>query len=434
MKLSKMAMIAAIACGIHAGTAFGQQANNQIQQVSCADCDCGQPACGCEAPACCDDPSCDDGCSSCDSCGIGDGCLMASMHDKLFCGELGEPWTLFGEHCGWTAGGWTAIGYHSNNTQFNFNNYANRVQLQQQWLYAEKVADGSEGLGLGGRIDYLYGTDAQDTQSFGIANTHWDNSWDNGGAYGHAIPQLYLEAAYGDTSVKVGHFFTIIGNEVVQATGNFFYSRQFTFYNAEPFTHTGVLATHALDDCTTLWGGYVMGWDSGFEDNGDAYLGGFKRQLTEDTSFIYTTALGRFNDDPASVNAGERGSIHSFIVSSALTDKLTGILQYDTVDTENAAGANVRRTDGVIGYMIYQLSDRLAFGTRTEYFDGDIGPAETIVFNQTWGINYKVSSNLMVRPELRYVDDKDRFGILQNQGGANDRRNTIFGMDAVYTF
>ncbi len=45
MKLSKMAMIAAIACGIHAGTAFGQQANNQIQQVSCADCDCGQPAC-----------------------------------------------------------------------------------------------------------------------------------------------------------------------------------------------------------------------------------------------------------------------------------------------------------------------------------------------------------------------------------------------------
>ncbi len=236
MKLSKMAMIAAIACGIHAGTAFGQQANNQIQQVSCADCDCGQPACGCEAPAGCDDPSCDSGCSSCDSCGIGSGGLLSSMHDKLVCAELGDQWTLFGEHCGWSAGGWTNIGYHSNNTQFNFNNYANRTQLQQQWLWAQKVADGSEGLGLGGRIDYLYGTDAPDTQAFGIPNNHWDNSWDNGGAYGHALPQVYFEAAYGDTSVKVGHFFTIIGQEVVQATGNFFYSRQFTFYNAEPFT------------------------------------------------------------------------------------------------------------------------------------------------------------------------------------------------------
>ncbi len=71
-------------------------------------------------------------------------------------GELGEPFTLFGEHCGMVGCGWTNIGYHSNNTNFNFNNYANKVQLQQQWLWAQKAADGSEGLGLGGRIDYLY--------------------------------------------------------------------------------------------------------------------------------------------------------------------------------------------------------------------------------------------------------------------------------------
>ncbi len=69
-----------------------------------------------------------------------------------------------------------------------------------------------------------------------------------------------------------------------------------------------------------------MGWDSGFEDNGDSFIGGFKRQVTEDVSFLYTTAIGRFNDDDPAGNAlgGERGSIHSFILTAALTDKLTG--------------------------------------------------------------------------------------------------------------
>ncbi len=169
------------------------------------------------------------------------------------------------ERCLWLeTWGWTSVGYHTQNTQLNFNNYQDRVQLGQQWFFLEKIADGSEGLGFGGRVDYLYGTDAPDTQAFGIADNHWDNSWDNGGAYGHAMPQAYGEVAYGNLSAKVGHFFTIVGNEVVQSTGNFFYSRQFTFYNAEPFTHTGALTTYNVDDSTQLYNGWVSGWDSGF--------------------------------------------------------------------------------------------------------------------------------------------------------------------------
>ncbi|MFM8399737.1 MAG: outer membrane beta-barrel protein, partial [Pirellula sp.] len=129
---------------------------------------------------------------------------------------LNDPWKLFSNPiAGFNVGGWTSVGYHSYANPFSFNTYPKRLQLGQQWFYAEKVADGSNGVGLGGRVDYLYGTDAPDTQSFGIANNHWDNGWDNGAQYGHALPQAYVEAAYGDMSVKVGHFFTIVGNEVV---------------------------------------------------------------------------------------------------------------------------------------------------------------------------------------------------------------------------
>ena len=59
MKLSKLALIAAIACGTYAGNVFADQTND-IQLVSCeSNCDCDEPACGCE-PVC--DDACDAGC------------------------------------------------------------------------------------------------------------------------------------------------------------------------------------------------------------------------------------------------------------------------------------------------------------------------------------------------------------------------------------
>jgi hypothetical protein len=451
MKITKTALLAALACAF-GGNVMAQQTSQPsaysygyyaddaapvakpvsaktraaMAEVIPASCSCS------DAPI----SSCDIGAGGrgCDA-GVGDGCD----------GGLGgdEPWRLF--QCnplGLTIGGWSNIGYHSNNTNYNFNNYDGRVQLQQQWLYAEKIADGSCGLGFGGRIDYLYGTDAPDTQAFGIANNHWDNSWDNGGAYGHAIPQLYGEVAYGDLSVKAGHFFTIVGNEVVAATGNFFYSRQFTFYNAEPFTHTGALTTYQMDDDTTLWNGYVTGWDSGFEDNGDAYIGGFARTLGDNASFVYTTTQGRLNEGFGGGNGflgrpfaavSERGYVHSGILSLDLTSKLKYIAQNDYLYTTDAAGSNVRNTFGSIHYLIYAVNDKVSLGSRSEWFNvssAAAGIRNADLYNQTAGINYRVNSNLVVRPEVRWVWDKERIGFNENGGSSQ----TFFGTDAVFTF
>jgi hypothetical protein len=437
MKLNKLAILAAIACGLQTAGYSNARANEIQQIVYSTACDSTSLDCA--------TPSCDSGCDS--GCVLGCDGIIGRLTDRFNCCDLGEPWQLFGSHCDWSAGGWTNIGYHSNDNAglgilgaggapANFNNYADHVQLQQQWFFLQKAVDGSNGLSLGGRVDYIYGTDAPDTQSFGIADNHYDNPWDHGGAYGHAIPQLYGEAAYGDTSIKAGHFFTIVGNEVVQATGNFFYSRQFTFYNAEPFTHTGVLATHQLSDETTLYGGWVQGWDSGFKDNGDSFLGGIKRQLTEDVSLLYTTAVGRFNDDLNSNNALERGSVNSFILTTKLTDKLTNLLQYDYLDTEDETGATVRRTHGLNAYFIYQVSDCVALGSRTEYFNWTTGGGvptpinNADLFNQTFGVNYKLNANLMIRPELRYIVDYDRTGVNENFAKVKN----VFGMDAIFTF
>jgi hypothetical protein len=426
MKISRMALSAMIAGACFTGMstlASAQSSNSPYQLVS--HCEASAPSDCCSTPACDSSNGCCDS-SGCDGCGCGAGLGLFSGCD------LGEPWKLFdGDLCGWTIAGWSNVGYHSANTNLNFNNYDGRAQLQQQWFYAEKIADGSEGLGLGGRIDYLYGTDAPDTQAFGIiGSSHWDNGWDNGFAYGHAIPQAYGEIAMGDLSAKVGHFFTLIGNEVVAATGNFFYSRQFTFYNAEPFTHTGALTTYTVDDSTQLYNGWVSGWDSGFERNGSAYLGGFKRTLSDTTTLLYANTLGRFGK-----SIGEDGTLHSVILTEALSDNLTFISQSDVLYTTNSAGGGAQRnTFGNINYLIYKVNDAVSLGQRFEWFNyggGGFGNRRNDdLYNYTVGLNLKASANMMLRPECRWVFDRERFGFLESGKSSQ----AIFGTDMIFTF
>jgi hypothetical protein len=405
--------------------------------TSTADCDTGC------------DSSCDPGCDGGWKFGRGNGCGLGGCDgsgdgscDSMGCGcgsGIGGGGLFSSLFSGWKVGGWSNIGYHTARnagagalvgSPANFNNYDGRVQLQQQWLYAEKVADGSNGLGLGGRMDYIYGTDGPDTQAFGIPNNHWDNPWDNGFAYGHAIPQLYGEVAMGDLSIKAGKFFTIIGNEVVQATGNFFYSRQFTFYNSEPFTHTGALTTYNLDDNTQLFNGYVQGWDSGFQDNGDAYLGGFKRTLASGGTFIYTTALGRFSDNPA---LREMGQVQSVVFTTSLTEKLTYITQTDYLFTNDEAGTGVRNTFGNINYLIYALNDCWSVGQRFEWYNysSDLNNVRNAdIYNHTVGLNWRPMENLVFRPEVRWVWDPEQTGV--NEGNASSL--AIFGTDMTFSY
>lgn len=443
MKLSKLALIAAIACGTYAGNVHADQ-YNEIQLVSC---DCGEPVCGCDQVAvcdtgcndanCCDSGcvgGCDSGCcdSGCDSgCGLGLGDCLSDMG----CGDccLGDPYTLFGEYCGWTAGGWMQLGYHTAANGL-FNTRPDEVQLQQAWLYAEKAIDTSCGFDIGGRIDYLYGTDGPNTQAFGTDPRGWDNNWDNGpdnSGYGSAMPQLYMEAGYGDLSVKVGHFYTIIGYEVVGATGNFFYSHAYTFNNSEPFTHTGALATYKASDDVTLWGGYTLGWDSGFDDNGDAWLGGASLGLTDDLTVTYASTIGRFGE--AAFNGTETGYMHSIVADYALSDSLNYVFQTDLLDTEDQTGALARETIGINQYLIKQINDCWGVGARFEWWNTEnaaLAAGDHDVYALTLGVNHRPHANVIVRPEIRWDWDNDQIAGLEN----GDDDQTTFGIDTIFTF
>ena len=394
--------------------------------------DCCEPSCGydddcCGDDACCGDPCCGDACGC--GAGVGGGllsdcCCMGALEGLSLASLMGL------EDSALEIGGWTQLGYHSNttfgSTAFDdllaFNDLPDQVNLHQQWLYLAKAADGSNGFDVGGRIDVMYGTDAQKTQAFGNpgAGTRgfgtFDASLDHG-YYGWAIPQLYGEVAMGDLSVIVGHFYTLVGYEVVPATGNFFYSHALTMFNSEPFTHTGVLATYSGLEAMTLYGGWTAGWDTGFDslNSGSSFLGGFGADLADAVTLTYICTYGNFGwrdggaDDSYS---------HSVVISAGLTDNLEYVFQTDMVNTDDSAGV-AYDTVGINQYLFYSLNDVVKLGGRAEWWKAD-----GVSYNEvTGGVNVALLDNLVFRPEYRYD---------WSPGGDIDE--TTFGMDMILSY
>jgi len=100
-----------------------------------------------------------------------------------------------------------------------------------------------------------------------------------------------------DHSGHLGHFYTILGYEVVTAPDNFFYTHGYNSYQQptgfgvfvnEPFTHTGTLASDSgTSGSVEYYGGYTLGWDTGYESLGEPAPGAtFDQSKPIGTAFL----------------------------------------------------------------------------------------------------------------------------------------------------
>ena len=215
-----LAVLVASAGNLNAGTSASVRSYDpNVQGVAFAS-DC--------CDTCCEDPCCGTDCG--DGCDCGSGCkggIAGAIEGFSMAGMLGIE-----EGSQLQIGGWTEFFYEDNNVPLSqayndllsFDDVPDHMQLGQQWFYLGRTIDAEGGFDIGGRIDALYGTDAQKTQAFGNPGAgvrgfgFFDASWDHG-EYGFAMPQAYVEMAAGDASIKVGHFFTPIGYEVIPGDG-----------------------------------------------------------------------------------------------------------------------------------------------------------------------------------------------------------------------
>jgi len=318
------------------------------------------------------------------------------------------------------------------NGPVTFNDRTGELQLNQLYLYLQKAINVSgDAFDIGGRFDVMYGTDAIFSQAYGSfgfdpgANLtgsdrgNWDLNLSGRGErfYGLALPQAYAElnSPFGNgVAVKVGHFYTPIGYEVVTAPDNFFITKPYTMQYGEPFTHTGVLATYAFNANWTVMGGAVTGsnsggWDGNFDrDLGNwAWLGG--ATWTSDdagTSLSVTSTAGKRSE-----SANDNWAMYSIVGKHNFTDKLHYIIQHDhgfadNIWTANGAASNEANPAqnaewyGINQYLIYDVNDKVSAGLRAEWFRDHngirvYGPGRCYAAAGNQGSNFACGNNYL---------------------------------------
>jgi len=294
--------------------------------------------------------------------------------------------------------------------------YKNDIMLNQVDLAIQRTADVSNKLfDVGFMVEGIYGRDAVYTHSNGIL--------DNGNKHGKTSPDddLDLEQAYltfafqlgGGLTITAGKFDTLLGEEVINPTGNALYSHSYLFSYAVPLTQTGITFTYNFPQNVKLIAGFTRGWNQSTSDNNGAI--DFLGQLSWTSSDSKLSAILNFSEGPQSTgDNSDYWTVIDPIVSWKISDQLTATGEV-TYGDANA----IAQWYGVAGYLSYQTCKYAAVNFRAEYYhdgrDFTVGvppPAlsygtDVNYFEGTLGVaitplpDTKVLDSLTIRPEVR---------------------------------
>ena len=289
--------------------------------------------------------------------------------------EAAEGWKLpqpsFLQRHGFVLGGWLEQGItFSNypNAHFNgpvfTNDWNGEYQMNQFWMFLDRPAkNDGEGWAWGAHLDMMYGTDWR----FGICHGLEDRINDfNRQPYGLVIPQAYVEVAYNNLTIKVGHYAGILGYEVVAAPSNPFYSHSYAMAFCEPILVTGALAEYKLSEQWSILGDIDRGWMT-FEDVNNIwdFMGGVRwNSLSKKTSVAYSVDTG-----PQDADGVQQRFASSLVFKHQFTERFQYVLQNDLGQQQNTpvAGQSAAWYD-IDQYFLYKLNKCWSANLRAEWF------------------------------------------------------------------
>lgn len=300
-------------------------------------------------------------------------------------------------------GGWINGGATFNPSQTDgyngpviFADQANQFQLNQFNLFMQRsVVSTGDTWDFGGRVDFMFGTDAIFTQAFGVPAFDVNsgeplnrNNWDldlccsSTKTYGIALPQTYLEAyapVGNGLNIKLGHFYTPTGFETVPAPDNFFYTRAYTLNVGEPFTHTGLLTNYKINKNWLILGGAVTGsatggWDGGWDKELGNWSGIAGFTWTSDNRATTVHLSGTYGE--TSTRSNEPWGFYNIVFQHKITSKTLLVLHQvyghaGGVLLNNLKYANVTKDAewiSFITHLYYDLTDDLSVGVRGEWY------------------------------------------------------------------
>ncbi|MEO7883770.1 MAG: porin [Nitrosospira sp.] len=408
--------------------------------------------------------------------------------------------TNFFKDSGLKIGGWINAGatYNPSNPANGYNgsvtfaDRANRFQLNQFNLFIQRtVITEGKAFDIGGRFDFMFGTDAIYTQAFGIPSSDVNSgqpmnrgNWDlnlccsSTRTYGIALPQAYVEAYIpvgNGLNLKAGHFYSPTGYETVPAPDNFFYTHAYTFNNGEPFTHVGLVGNYAVNKNWSLMGGAITGsatggWDGTFDKQLGNWggLGGITWTSDDMRSSINVT--GTYSE--TSTRSNKPWGMYNVVLQHRITPKTHLVLHhvhgYAGGVLLNGSPKNAEWYS-INTHLYYDLLNDLSIGIRGEWFRdrdgfrvfspfrvlaatdstgssfaGNFAPtaAPADYYEVTLGMNWKPARRLKIdwkpmqklniRPNIRY-DRAD--GINQSYRPFDNRKDQfLFSLDAMIPF
>jgi hypothetical protein len=151
---------------------------------------------------------------------------------------------------------------HSNAPEAN-DVYANRFELNQLVLYAERLPDSvqRDHIDWGYHLTALYGTDYRFTTAKGygvgqLLNDHREYGFDPTLEY----VDVYIPQVAQGMNLRLGRFISVPGIEAQLAPNNYIFSHSL-LYAIDPFTDTGLIATVKMNDQWLLQLGITGGHD-----------------------------------------------------------------------------------------------------------------------------------------------------------------------------
>ena len=349
------------------------------------------------------DPGCDIGCGKVSSLWYYGGHMEAG----LYANSHGQR-NVYDCNGNWPVNGWNT---GSGNSALLGTARLADIQMNQLYGYFGKKLNTRCGWDIGGRVDFMYGTDAFYTQSrgfeYGAGHGHWGS-----GDYLSSIPQLYGEIGYRNVSVKLGKFYTPFGHEGIMSTERFFYSTGYGF-NILPDTQTGALATWAINPCLSVYGGWTNGEDviesySFDTSDNNAALFGFNYKLGRKAHIGYGVLMGENKKSSAIVALPIPGGATKneyFVHAFNFGYKLNRCWDYNfewTLRNNNAEPGHTHVAAYGIGQeLIYKMNRCWAFGLRGDWmYENTLNDAN--FYGLTLGANWTPNKWLLVRPEVRY--------------------------------
>lgn len=329
---------------------------------------------------------------------------------------------------------------HQAGDNFMGNQLAIRIERQLQT---------TEKFDIGGMVEVMYGSDAAAIHSNGLeyGNTGADaRFWP---VYQFDIPQAYIDFSVGvkGLSFRVGKFYTIIGNEVINPEGNALFSHSYTFYSL-PFTHTGVLAMYQVNDQLKVTAGITRGWDQATEDAPSCavdFIWQIAYNPNAQWSILFNGSTGPENATDTSHYRTLINPIVIYRATDALSFTVEGLYIYDG-NYNGATPAAYGDVWSVAAYASYKINDYFTVNGRAEkyhnyngLFDGVADNANTNIYSFTLGVTITpfptdpLGSGLKFRPEVRYDCGEDAvFTSNTDEGPAKGQ--LTFGFDIYYAF